>query len=213
MRYYPVYLDLRGRRCVVVGGGDVAERKVEGLLEAGAQVTVIAPEVAPRLRVWAEAGHILHIPRRYEAGDLAGAFLVISATDELVVNEQVWQEATARNIPVNVVDDPARCTFIAPAIVRRGDLTVAISTGGKAPALAVRLRQRLERALGDEYARFLELAGALRAPLAECYPDFEERKTKWYRLVDSEVLELLRAGQEERARWRMLEILGLEVGD
>jgi len=107
------------------------------------------------------------------------------------------------------VDDPACCTFIAPAIVRRGDLTVAISTGGKAPALAVRLRQQLERALGDEYARFLELAGALRTPLTERYPDFEERKTRWYRLVDSEVLELLREGQDGKAQQRMREVLGL----
>ena len=209
MRYYPIYLDLRGRRCVVIGGGPVAEHKVKGLLEAEAQVVVIAPELTPGLQALAREGRIVHVARPYRPGDLAGAFLAISATDDREVNRRAWEEATCRDIPINVVDDPAHCHFIAPAIVRRGDLTIAISTGGKAPALAVRLRQQLERTLGPEYARFLELAGAMRAPLAAQCPDFQERRRRWYRLVDSEVLDLLRRGEEEAARRRMLELLGL----
>lgn len=221
MRYYPIYLDLRGRRCVVIGGGTIAEGKVKGLLEAEARVTVVSPQLTSQLQKLASRGLIAHVARRYQPGDLAGAFLAISATDDRAVNEQVWQEATERNITsaglsaglVNVVDDPPHCTFIAPSIVRRGDLTIAISTSGKAPALAVRLRQQLERTIGHEHARFLELVGALRAPLAARYPDFQQRKALWYRLVDSDVLDLLRQGDEHAARRRIGEITGVEIGD
>lgn len=118
-------------------------------------------------------------------------------------NQRIFRDALRRRIPVNVVDDPEHCTFIAPAVLRRSDLTVAISTGGKAPALAVRLREELEARLGPEYGRFLELAGELRPRLAEIYPDFETRRSLWYRLVDSEVLQLLRQGDEEGARARI----------
>ena len=207
MGYYPIFLDLTHRPCVVVGGGEVAEGKVAGLLDAGARVTVIAPAVTPRLEKWIVANRVRHIPRAYQEGDLDSAFLVISATDDREVNARVWEEATARGILVNMVDDPPRCMFIAPAVVRRGDLIVAISTSGKAPALAARLRQWLEDVLGDEYARFLELVGPLRAPLVHHIPDLEERKRRWYRLVDSDVLTLLREGREEEARARVKEIL------
>lgn len=210
MGYYPVLVDVTGQRCVVIGGGEVAEGKVAGLLEAGASVVVIAPKVTLRLREWIAVGRVDHIPRNYQPGDLDGALLVISATDDPAVNQAVWAEATAKGILVNVVDDPPRCRFIAPAVVRQGDLIIAISTSGKAPALAVRLRQWLERALGPEYARFLELVGPLRDPLLRRYPDLEERKRRWYRLVDSDVFALLRAGDERTARHRIHEILGLE---
>ena len=222
MRYYPIYLDLRGRPCVVIGGGPVAEGKVKGLLEAGAHVTVISPQLTPQLRKMADEGHIVHVARRYQAGDLTEAFLAISATNDRAVNEQVWQEGVESNVTsaglsaslVNIVDDPPHCTFIAPSIVRRGDLVIAISTGGKAPALAVRLRQQLERTIGHEYARFLELAGMLRAPIAARYPDFEQRKALWYQLVDSDVLDLLRQGDEAAARRRVVEITRVAgIGD
>jgi len=209
MRYCPLYLDLRGRRCVVIGGGPIAERKVRLLLEAGADVTVISPQLTSGLEELAQQGRITHIARAYRPGDLADAFLVISATDDQAVNHRVWREATERAVLVNVADDPSRCDFILPATVRRGDLTIAISTGGKAPALAVRLRQWLERSLGQEYARFLELASPLRPSMAERYADFEERRRRWYQLVDSDVLDLLRQGDERAARRRMAEILGL----
>jgi siroheme synthase-like protein len=211
MRYYPAYLDLRGRRCVVIGGGVVAEGKVKGLLEAEAEVTVISPQLTSTLQKLADEDGIAHIARWYRPGDLIGAFLAISATDDRTVNEQVWGEAIERNILVNVVDDVARCCFIAPAIVRRGDLTIAISTGGKAPALAARLRQELECAIGHEYARFVELAGSIRAPLSARCPDLEKRKTLWRELLDSDVLDLLRQGEEAGARRRMAEIMGVAL--
>ncbi len=210
MGYYPVFLDLTDQRCVVIGGGEVAEGKVEGLLKAGARVTVIAPEVTPRLAEWIARGEVDYVPRAYRPGDLRGARLVISATDDPAVNRAVWAEAEAHGILVNVVDDPPRCRFIAPAVVRQGDLIIAISTSGKAPALAVRLRQWLERVLGPEYARFLDLVGPLREPLLRRYPDLEERKQRWYRLVDSDVFDLLRQGDERAARQRIVTILGLD---
>ena len=135
---------------------------------------------------------------------------MICTTRDPEVVQRAWQEATEGNILFNSVDDPPHCNFIAPAIVRRGDLTVALSTGGKAPALAVRLREWLERELGPEHARFLELAGRLRGPLARRYPEFGERKARWYRLLDSDVLYLLRQGEEATARQRMIQIMGVE---
>lgn len=211
MRYYPVLLDLAGRPCVVVGGGAVAEGKVPSLVAAGARVTVIAPALTAALAAQHRAGRFTHLAREYRPGDLAGAFLVIGAAGDPAVNRAVHAEATGRGALINVVDDPPHCGFILPSVLRRGDLVVAVSTSGSAPALAVRLRERLERELGVEYARFLELARALRAPLAAAYPDFEERKRLWYRLVDSDLLALLAAGDERAARERIRAITGLSL--
>ena len=211
--YYPVLLDLRGRRAVVVGGGAVAEAKVGPLVDAGAAVTVVAPALTPGLALQAREGGLAHVARAYAPGDLDGAWIVIAATDDPDVNHVVHAEAESRGILVNVVDDPPYCGFILPSILRRGELVVAVSTSGNAPALAVRIRERIERELGDEYARFLTLAGALRKPLAEKYPDFQVRRRLWYRLVDSDVLALLRAGDEHRARGRIAEITGIGVSE
>jgi siroheme synthase-like protein len=209
--YYPVLLDLRGRSCIVIGGGTIATGKVEGLLAAGAGVTVIAPELSSALAALVEAGRVRHLARAYQPGDLAGAFLAVGATDDRAANAAVWEEAAARNLLFNAVDDVPHCNFIAPSVLRQGDLTVAISTGGRAPALAVRLKERLAPELGPEYARFLELAGELRAGLAAAVPDFEERKALWYQLVDSDVIALLRAGDEAGALNRIEEITGVRV--
>lgn len=206
--YYPVYIQLREQPCVVIGGGKIAEGKVEGLLAAQANVTVISPDLTPRLRELVSEREITYIPRTYQPGDLTGAFMVICATDQHEINHQVWQEAAANRQLVNVVDDTPRCNFIAPSILRQGDLTIAISTSGKAPALAVRLKERLQRELGPEYERFLELAGELREPLARHIPDFETRKALWYELVDSDILDVLAQGDEARAR----EIISRVVG-
>jgi siroheme synthase-like protein len=206
--FYPVYLDLKEQPALVVGGGKIAEGKVEGLLSAGGNVTVVAPELTARLQKLADQTKIKYLARDYRPGDLAGAFIVVCATDRNDVNHQVWQEASANGQLVNVVDDPPRCNFIAPAILRNGDLTIAISTGGNAPALAVRLKEHLQAELGPEYARFLELAGGLRAPLARRIPDFETRKALWYELVDSDALDLLARGDEPAA----LEVISQIVG-
>ncbi|HKI02170.1 MAG TPA: bifunctional precorrin-2 dehydrogenase/sirohydrochlorin ferrochelatase [Thermoanaerobaculia bacterium] len=207
MAHYPVYLDLNGRRCFVLGGCALAEEKVKGLLTAGARVTVVAPDLTPGLCELAVEGTVDVIGRRYRRGDLNGAFLVLVVNQGKPVAETVWEETRGRNVLVNTLDDVPHCDFIAPAIVRRGDLSIAISTGGKAPVMAVRLRQRLEVEVGQEHARFLEIAGNLRAPLARRWPDFETRRDLWYRLIDSDVLHLLRDGEETKALARIEEIL------
>ena len=197
--YYPVYIEMRGQPCVVVGGGKIAEGKVDGLLAVQAQVKIVSPELTPQLQSLVAENKITYIPRTYQTGDLADAFMVICATDQPEINHQVWQDASANHQLVNVVDDTPRCNFIAASILRKGDLTIAISTSGKAPALAVRLKERLQEELGSEYERFLELSGQLREPLARHIPDFETRKKLWYELVDSDVLELLSQGNESAA--------------
>lgn len=208
--YYPVYIQLLDQPCVVIGGGKIAEGKVDGLLSVEAEVTVISPNLTARLHDLAEQKRITYLARTYQPGDLTGAFLVICATDQAEINHQIWQEATANHQLVNVVDDTPRCNFIAPSILRKGDLTIAISTSGKAPALAVRLKERLQREIGPEYERFLELAGELREPLARHVPDFEARKALWYQLVDSEILDLLARGDEASAREISSQVVGFQ---
>jgi precorrin-2 dehydrogenase / sirohydrochlorin ferrochelatase len=197
--YYPVFVNLKDQPCVVVGGGKIAEGKVEGLLSANAVVTVISPALTPALHTMAEQKKFNHIERIYQRGDLNGAFMVICATDQSDINQLVWQEASENHQLVNVVDDTPRCNFIAPAILNKGDLTIAISTGGKAPAMAVRLKESLNEKIGPEYGRFLELAGQLRSPLAKHIPDFETRKALWYQILDAGVLDLLAQGHESEA--------------
>ena len=206
--YYPVYIQLQEQPCVVIGGGKIAEGKVQGLLTAGAKVKVISPDLTSYLRTLSKENVIEHIERTYQTGDLTGAFMVICATDQVEINHKVWQEASANRQLVNVVDDTPRCNFIAPAILRKGDLTLAISTAGKAPALAVRLKERLQEQLGTEYERFLELSGQLREPLAHHVPDFETRKALWYELVDSDALNLLAQGDEPAALETISQIVG-----
>lgn len=214
MQYYPVYLNLEDRRCVVIGGNRHAKEKVGDLLNAGADVTVIAPELNAELEALAEAGRITALRRGYQAGDLEGAFLVISAAMNSAINARVWEEAAERDILINSIDDVPHCNFIAPSIVRQGDLIISISTSGTAPALAVRLRQCLSRKLGPEYSRFLELVRPLRQQLPKLYPEFQQRRAIWYRVVDSDVLDLLRQQDDNAARRRIAEITGIaEIGD
>ncbi|GIX48148.1 MAG: precorrin-2 dehydrogenase [Candidatus Tectimicrobiota bacterium] len=208
---YPVFLTgLHRRRCLVLGGGAEAERKVQGLLAARAAVTVISAEVTPALRAWAEAGTIAWIPRPYRPGDLQGAFLVIATAQDRETVAQLQQEAEAAGALLNVVDDPAHSTFLAGAVLRRGALTVAISTGGGAPALAVRLRQRLERLLGPEYGELLALLQRLRPLLAARYPDFAQRRALWYALLDA-TLPLLEQGRLEQMRQQLAALLDPEL--
>ena len=206
--YYPIYVELHEQPCIVIGGGKIAEGKVEGLLTAGAQVTIISPSLTSHLHTLVEQNKVAYISRTYQHGDLADAFMVICATDQTEINHQVWQEASTNRQLVNVVDDTPRCNFIAPAIFRKGDLNIAISTGGKAPALAVRLKERLQKEIGPQYERFLELSGQLREPLARNIPDFETRKKLWYELVDSDILELLSQDNEPAA----LDLISRVVG-
>ena len=163
MHKHPIFLDLRDRPVVVVGGGPVAERKIDALLEAGARVTVIATDVTPAIEEWAQAGRV-HVERRpYRPGDLGGARLAYAATGDADANRLARQDADAGGVWLNVADEPALCDFFTPAVARRGDLTVAISTNGASPALAARLRAKLQRDLGPEFAELLGQLAALRA--------------------------------------------------
>jgi len=203
---YPAILLLDGRLGVVIGGGTIGERKVQTLLDAGARVRVIAPDVTPAVRILADAGRIELIERPYAPGDLAGAAVAIASTDDRTTNASVYEAAFAAGIPVNVVDDPSLCTFIAPSIVRRGELLIAISTGGANPALAVRIREQLEAEFGEEYGVYLALIRRLKdeVPLPSTQAG---RAEAWYRVVDSDVLALVRAGKTEEAWERAVELL------
>ena len=163
--YYPVFLDLAQRRCLVVGGGPVAEGKVAGLLAAGARVTVVSPIVTERLAAWAAERRIVHAARPYRADDLDGRQLAFTATDDPAVTAAVSADGRARGVWVNAADDPAHCDFILPAVVRRGRLAVAISTGGASPAAARAIREELEGYLTEEHAALVELAAEARADL------------------------------------------------
>lgn len=209
--YYPLFLDLAGRLTVVVGGGLVAEEKVEGLLAAGSLVRVVSADLCSSLRALAQRGVIEHVERGYRDGDLDGAFLVFAERSDRETCRAVFAEAERRGIFCNVQDDVPLCSAIAPSILRRGELAIAISTAGAAPAFAVRLRQRLEREIGPELAQALALARRVRRPLAETVQDFGERKRRWYRLADSEILELLAAGRHDEAEQLVETILGVPL--
>jgi len=196
-RYYPVLLDLAGRRCVVVGGGRVAERKVQALLECGAEVVVVAPKVSQAIGGLARQGAVRLLSKTYKDGDLAGACLVVAAA-RAQVNEAVSAEASRKRIPVNVVDDPQRCDFIVPAVVRRGPLLIAISSSGASPALARRLRELIEAQVGEEYGELARLLGRLRPEVLKITQE-KKRRRIWQAILDSPVLGLLRQGQRDDA--------------
>lgn len=201
--YYPIYIELSGKRCTVIGGGAVAERKVETLLEFGAEVRLISPAVTPALSRLADAGRIEYFDRGYRSGDLPGSTLVYSATDDRETNQRVYEEALASGVPVNVVDVPDQCSFIVPSIVRRGDLMIAISTQGSSPAFAKRLRKRLEQDIGPEYEPYLHLLGEFRDRVKDTYTNPRERSQAYDRFLDSDILDLIRSGQADAARERM----------
>lgn len=207
MKTYPIFLvGLDQGLCVVVGGGTVAARKVQALLRADARVTVISPELCQPLQRLAADGDIEVLPRPYQSGDIEGALLVIAATDDARINQRVWQEASALGLLVNVVDDPDHCNFIAPSVVRRGPLNLAISTSGRCPALSRRLRKQLEREFGPAYGDYAELLGSLRQSVVEALP-LPDRRAFWHDVFASDVLALLVDGDHEQASHRAREIL------
>jgi precorrin-2 dehydrogenase / sirohydrochlorin ferrochelatase len=190
--YYPMFVDLQGKRCLVVGGGEIATRKVQGLLEAKALVFVISPTLSEALARLAAQDMISYQPRRFRADDVLGCALVIGATDQPDVNKAVCRAAREHQVWVNIVDTPEACDFIAPAIVRRGALQVAISTGGHSPTLAKRIRLQLEEWYGPEYAVLLEKLGRERTRLRQLIRDPDLRKTYYERLVDTALVNLSR---------------------
>jgi precorrin-2 dehydrogenase len=165
MPLFPAFLKLAGRRCLVVGAGPIAEEKIQSLLRAGAQIQVVAPEATDRLQAWTRTKKIRWHAREFRASDLEGAFLVIAATRSPRLHAKIFREARRLGVLCNVVDDPAHCDFYYGAVVRRGELQIAISTGGHSPALAQRLRKKLEKQIGAEYERWVTKLGAARRRL------------------------------------------------
>jgi uroporphyrin-III C-methyltransferase len=210
---FPISLDIGGRRCVVVGGGAVAEQKARSLLDAGAAVCVIAPSFTPGLEELARRAHgardaaqsgatprLELVPRPYGPGDLEGAFLAVAATDDSEVNARVFEEAGRLKVLMNAVDDVEHCTFAFPSILRRGDLTVAISTGGKAPALAKRMRRTLSAELGPEYGVLVDLLAEVRAELMPRSVEFEEWARRWEHALAQDLPGLVRQGHVEEVK-------------
>jgi siroheme synthase-like protein len=200
--FYIACLKLKGRRCLVVGGGDVGLEKVEGLLACDGDVTVVAPELQPELRRLADEGSIAWRARGYEPADFEGAFLAIAATDDSEVNIRVYEDAERRAMLVNVVDVPPLCNFILPAIVRTGPLAIAISTAGASPALAKRMKREIEAQFGEPYARLAIMLNDVRGWAKSTLPTYQDRKRFFEGIVDGEPdpVALLRAGDEQRVR-------------
>lgn len=198
MGYYPIAFDVTARPCLVVGGGGIALRKVQALVEAGARVTVISPEIDTRIE---DVVGVEVIRRAFEPGDTMGFALVFAATGNREVNVGISREASAKGIPVNVVDDPELCTFIVPAVVRRGDMMIAITTSAKAPAFGKRMRRRIEELIGEEYGPYVALLGEIREKLRDLYDTQPQREAAMNRVLDQpSILDLLREGRPEEAQ-------------
>src|SRR5215475_4361902 len=200
MRYYPIYLDLKGRKALVVGGGAIAEGKALQLNAAGARVTIVSPELTEALRASVERGEINHRNGSFIEEDLNGVVLVISATNDLKVNEEVRNAAAARGLLCNVVDQPDLCNFITPALVTRGELQISVSTGGGSPTLTQRVKREIAALVGEEYGVLLELAAEMRAEAKDRIADFGRRKDVLRAFVESDALDLIRAGRRDEAR-------------
>jgi siroheme synthase-like protein len=196
--YYPVFLNLSGKKCIVVGGGKVALRKVNMLLRYGIEIELISSRITAGLKDLAEKGRIKLLKRDYRDGDIEGSFMVIAATGNHRLNNEIVKEARDKKILVNVVDNPAKCDFIVPSSFSRGDISIAVSTGGKSPALARSLRLRLEKQFGDEYEKLAEIVGGLRRELAQ--QGIKLSGETWQEALDPERLaELLRHGRDNEA--------------
>jgi siroheme synthase-like protein len=200
--FYIACLKLTGRRCLVVGGGDVGLEKVEGLLVCGGDVVLVAPTAVPELERLAAEGSIRWERREYERGDLEGTFMVIAATDDTDVNIRVYEDAEQRAMLVNVVDVPPLCNFILPAVFRSGPIAIAISTAGASPALAKRMRNQIAEEYGEPYARLAELLNDVRGWAKGTLPTYQDRKEFFESIVNGEPdpIELLRQGDEDAVR-------------
>lgn len=203
MELYPINLKLTGRRCAVVGGGAVAERKVRALLAAGAAVSVLSPVLTPGLKDLAAAGHLAWTARDYRTGDLHKFFLVFCATNVPAINRQAAEEAQAAGALVNIADAPELSDFYVPAHIAHGDLLLTVSTGGGSPALARRLREEMAARYGPEYGHYLALIAKLRPELKQRLASAKDRETFWRETIDHEALDLLRQGKFSEAEERI----------
>jgi precorrin-2 dehydrogenase/sirohydrochlorin ferrochelatase len=212
MRYYPVNLDIKDRKCLVVGGGDVGTRKVMTLLECMASVTVVSPDASEKLLKLAGSDMITLVKRSYIESDLEGMFLVICATDNEDLNLQVSEDAGKSNMLCNIVDRPEVCNFILPALVNRGDLVIAVSTSGKSPAFAKKIRKDLEKQYGAEYADFLKLMGAIRKKLLKNSHEPEAHKPLFEKIINKDFVQLIKNKDMDKIDYVLFEVLGEGYG-
>ena len=208
MQYYPIFLDIKGRDCLVVGGGEVGTRKVKMLLECGASVTVVSIDTTETLTCLAEEQRIALVTRAYRSSDLDNRFLIIGATNDEELNQQISMGAEKNSQLCNIADRPAACNFILPAIVAQGDLVLAISTCGKSPAFAKKLRKDLEKQFGKAYAVFLELMGAIRSRLLLEKHTPEQHKPLFQKIIDSDIISWIENRQFEKIDRLLLDVLG-----
>ena len=197
--YYPVYLNLRGRRCVIVGGGTVAEGKISRLLDSGADICVVSPDATPGIRQFVADGAVRWEQRKYERGDLEGAFIAIAATNLREVNRRIFEEAEERGVMLNAVDDPPNCSFIAPSIVQRGPVTVAISTGGVSPALARKLRESLQASEDLAWADLSSVMSVARSHLREVELLSTIDPQRWQCCITPQLLAMAQEGRQSEA--------------
>ncbi|MBV5317095.1 MAG: bifunctional precorrin-2 dehydrogenase/sirohydrochlorin ferrochelatase [Desulfobulbaceae bacterium] len=209
---YPVCLNLSGKLCIVVGGGVVAERKVQGILSGSGSVRVVSPVVTPTLRTLADQGVIEWREQLYRAIDLDGAFLVFAATNIPEVQQAVLREARALGLLVNIADDPQACDFYVPASFRRGDMTLCVATNGKSPAVAAMVRRRLERDFGEEYAQLTSLMALLRDRiLIETAGNHEEKKILFQKILHDDIVDWLRDHRWDKIQQHLQEVFGCPV--
>jgi precorrin-2 dehydrogenase / sirohydrochlorin ferrochelatase len=206
MAYYPVFLNLAGRRCAVIGGGSVGQRKVEGLVESGANVTVISPRLTERLDAFVKQGTVQHVSREYQTGDLAGFDLAFAATDDGALNMRVFEDAREKGIWINAADDPSRCDFILPAVIRRGELMVAVSTGGASPALTRAIREDLEKYFPQDFKELVEVASEVRRELRR--QSVEVSASRWNEALKGDFRQLIKEGRAGEAKQLLVEKLG-----
>jgi uroporphyrin-III C-methyltransferase / precorrin-2 dehydrogenase / sirohydrochlorin ferrochelatase len=199
MDFFPIFLDIRNKRCLVVGGGNVAERKTASLLKSGADVILVAPGLTHNLTTWRDMGQLSHLARTFEESDLAGCHLVIAATDQPEVNRHVAQFADEQRIPVNVVDQPELCSFILPSVIDRSPVVAAISTGGASPVLARLIRSRLESLIPAGYGRLAELCNRFRQRVKETFANPNDRRIFWERTLEGGVAERIFSGHDAEA--------------
>jgi siroheme synthase-like protein len=197
--YYPIYLDIENRNVIIIGGGEVCARKAETMMRYGARVTIVSPEFTSEIEQWARDGQLAIRRKRYETSDIEDAHIVIASTDDTSVNEQVAADSRARRIPVNVVDVTPLCEFIVPAIIEKDGIQIAISTGGKSPALARTLKEDLNRTIGPEYSEVNDLLGSLRDSAKAKLPTDTDRKRFFDGIIAQGVLQMLRDGRRAEA--------------
>ena len=211
MGYYPIFIDMAERRCIVVGGGAVAQRKVEALLHVGAAVTVISPNLTEHLNSWVNEGRIRHLAREYRTGDLDGYQFAFVATDDGGVNAAVFREGKERGVWVNAADDPAHCDFILPSVLRRGNLVVAVATGGTSPALSRAVREELESYFTADYADLAHVAADVRRELKQ--NSVNPSAEAWREALGNGFRRLIAEGRKEEAKKHLTECLRNRYGD